>query len=807
VISEISSRCSRAALRAALSSGLTLAADHATAQPAQPEGREVELAVTPPKLLTSPEVPYPEGATGDARVVLVVVVDSSGAAVEVTAPADAPEPFASRAIEAAKSFRFEPARRGERAIAAKIRLELSFSEPELVQTPAPDDAAVNGVPRANVGVPEQREVEIIVEGQRPEPSRSASLSRAEVRQLPGAFGDPFRAIEALPGVTPIVSGLPFFFIRGAPPGNAGYFLDGVRVPLLFHVGVGPSVVHPALIERVDLYPGGYPARFGRFSGGVVAGETAPPAVETHGEYNLRVFDAGALIETPLAGGRGALLVGARYSYTALLFSLLSPNARLDYWDYQLRGGYAFSERDRLEVFSFGSYDFLGQTTATRDLTLFETEFHRVDLRYDRTLARGRLRTAFTIGRDTSTAQQNRDVHSLIASSRHELEYRASRSVLVRAGSDLTIERYQVDTGTPDFSPSAARIAELFATRSDVAMGARGDVVLALGQRLTLTPGLRIDLFGSRGVTAWGIDPRLALRTQVSERFALLGAFGIAHQPPSFVVPVPGVQPAGLDDGLQRAMQESFGIEADLGDGMVLTTTLFQNGFFDMSDPLGTFDPALNDCPPGFFASDTLPGDPGGQPDEPVPCGPRFIPGTLGPDRAGGAGQGADGPAGQRAVDAFTVRTLGRAYGLEVLLKRRLTRRLGGFLSYTLSRSTRSYQGRSYVATFDRTHVLNLAAAYDLGKGFRAGARTVYYTGLPRQMRTGIDGRLPAFFRLDLRGEKRWRLGEKAFISAVAEWMNVTLNKEAVATRCTLQGCEAELIGPVTIPSLGLEGGF
>ena len=47
-----------------------------------------------------------------------------------------------------------------------------------------------------------------------------------------------------------VSGLPFFFIRGAPPGNAGYFLDGVRVPLLFHVGAGPSVVHPALIVRV-----------------------------------------------------------------------------------------------------------------------------------------------------------------------------------------------------------------------------------------------------------------------------------------------------------------------------------------------------------------------------------------------------------------------------------------------------------------------------------------------------------------------------------------------------------------------------
>src|SRR4029079_7052967 len=122
-----------------------------------------------------------------------------------------------------------------------------------------------------------REEQVESHGERVEPGRSATLSRTEVRQIPGTFGDPFRAIEIMPGVTPVVSGLPFFFVRGAPPGNVGYFLDGVRIPLLFHVGAGPSVVHPGLIQRVDLYPGGYPAYFGRFSGGIVSGETAPPS--------------------------------------------------------------------------------------------------------------------------------------------------------------------------------------------------------------------------------------------------------------------------------------------------------------------------------------------------------------------------------------------------------------------------------------------------------------------------------------------------------------------------------------------------
>jgi hypothetical protein len=651
--------------------------------------------------------------------------------------------------------------------------------------------------------------EIVVVGQRPEPSRSVGLTRQEVRQIPGAFGDPFRAVEALPGVTPIVSGLPFFFIRGAPPGNAGYFLDGVRVPLLFHVGAGPSVVHPALIEHVDLYPGGYPARFGRFSGGIVSGETAPPSVDLHGEYNLRAFDGGALIEAPFADGRGALLLGGRYSFTALLFSVLSPGSTLNYWDYQARASYDVTPRDRLGIFAFGSYDYAAQDTETQEqLTLFETQFHRVDLRYDRLLPRGKLRTAFTLGRDTSTVQQNRDVQSSLLGARTELEHHVSDQVLLRAGTDLAIDRYEVDLGNQELSPSAERIADLFATRNDLALGVRGDAVIGLGPRLTLTPGLRVDLYGSRGDTAWGIDPRLALRTEVTNKVALLTALGVAHQTPSFVVPVPGIQPSGLSRGLQRAIQESFGVEAILGDGMVATATVFQNAFFDMSDPLGSLEPTQNGCPPGLFPEDTLPGDRVGQPEgNGTFCGPRFLPGTLGPDRSGGGGQGADSNRGRRAADAFTVRTMGKAYGFELLLKRKLTKKLGGFLSYTLSRSTRTYDGRTYVASFDRTHVGNLAVAYDLGSGWRAGVRLTGYSGLPQRSDTGPNGRLPAFWRLDLRGEKRFRLGKTGYLSIVAEWMNATLSKEAVATTCSLRGCEAQLFGPITIPSLGIEGGF
>jgi hypothetical protein len=800
--------------------GLSLLLTPLQAQPVSvpaPARGPADALVVPPRLRVEKSVPYPEGAHGDAIVTLVLVIGPDGHVRSAEPSAAAEEPFASHAAAAALDFEFEPATRAGRPVAAKIRLELRFTaprpEPSIVEAPTPRDVSRPSEAVITPPPPPQEledPTEVVVTGIRPEPSRTVSLTRAEVREIPGTFGDPFRAVEALPGVTPIVSGLPFFFVRGAPPGNVGYFLDGVRVPVLFHVGAGPSVVNPALIERVDFYPAGYPARYGRFAGGIVAGETLPADVRLHGEYNLRAFDAGALVEAPFAGGRGAALVGGRYSYTALLLSLLSSTTTLDYWDYQARVGYDLGPRDRLELFSFGSYDYVGERTPTETLTLFGTEFHRIDLRYDHRFSdRGKFRSAITLGLDRSRIQSSdRRVRERVTGARNELEYRFSPHVLLRAGTDFTLETYDIELGASDLSPTAARVAESFPSRTDLAVAGRADLVLRHG-RLEVTPGARIDLYASDGVSAVGVDPRLAWRVQASKHVAVLGVAGVAHQPPSFVVPVPGFQPGGIPGGLQRALQESLGLELLFGGGMTLTTTVFQNAFFRMSDPLGATEPLSSGCPQGSYPGGSLGGDLGQQPNEPATCGERFEPGTLGPDRSGGGGQAADSRGGRRIGRAFEVRTLGAAHGFELMLKRRLTERVGGFLSYTLSRSTRSYERRHYVAAFDRTHVANAAAAYDLGKGFRLGGRVVFYTGLPKPPDPTDPGstRLPAFFRLDVRAEKKFSLGKHAHLSIVAEWLNATLSKEAVTTTCTLNGCEAEMIGPITIPSLGVEGAF
>ena len=194
-----------------------------------------------PKARSEFKVTYPEGASGDATVVLTLTIERDGT-VSAAIPSETNEPFSTAAAATASAWQFEPALHAGGPVRARIRVEVTFHAPIAAAAPPDEAPTTTSAPTAPARVdqskPKPKPIEIQVLGVKPEPSRTVTLSRAEVRQIPGTFGDPFRALEIMPGVTPIVSGLPFFFVRGAPPGDVGYFLDGIRVPLLFHVGVG-----------------------------------------------------------------------------------------------------------------------------------------------------------------------------------------------------------------------------------------------------------------------------------------------------------------------------------------------------------------------------------------------------------------------------------------------------------------------------------------------------------------------------------------------------------------------------------------
>jgi hypothetical protein len=641
--------------------------------------------------------------------------------------------------------------------------------------------------------------EVVVHGGRTRAGAPSteSLARTEVRQIPGAFGDPFRAVEVMPGVTPVLTGLPYFYVRGAPPANVGYYFDGVRVPYLFHFGLGPAVIHPALIARTDLHRGGYPAALGRHAGGIVDAAATPPTDRPRAEGQLRLIDAGAFAEAPFADGRGTALVSARYSYTAALFTLLSSDTSLDYRDYQARVTYEVSDRDMLSILGFGAYDYAAQrqsidparlaatvdptTRAVREIdrVLFASEFHRADVRWDRVLAAGgHLRVASTIGFDRTRVEAHRAARDVMTGARIDLVQPLSKGATVRVGADLVVDRYAADA-LPAFADDddvVARQQAIFVDRVDFTTGARADAVLTMIPRMEIVPGLRFDAYGSGDARAYALEPRIATRVFVNDRWRIVHAYGMAHQPPSTPIALPGVTLARLRGGLQRAHQTSAGVEADLPHELTATAGVFHNAFYDLNDALGTAQIEIIDVE----RSDTL-----------------------------------------------LSKSRGSAFGVELGLRRKLTQRIGGLVSYTLSRSLRTAEDRRFVSSYDRPHVLTAALSADLGRGWRAGVRFVTYSGIPMRPMPPAHGqqvvgvppaRTPAFHRVDLRLEKRWRIGQTGFVAAVVEAMNATLSREVTGYACgtalalpgqtvAQPGCAARVIGPITVPSLGVEGGF
>ncbi|HMJ54660.1 MAG TPA: TonB family protein [Polyangiaceae bacterium] len=712
-----------------------------------------------PKLTSDAEVPYPTNARGAAEVILELVVDRSGRVVDVDViRGDAP--FGSAAERAAGGWQFEPATRDGSPVVARIRFLVRFEEPDRAASSASpsqgSSSATSGSPEPSASQPPAGgPVSITVLGQRTD--HAASLTKGEVRQLPGAFGDAFRAIEALPGVTPFASGIPYFFVRGAPPGNVGYFFDGVRMPVLFHAAAGPAVIAPWFVDEVKLYPGGYPARYGRFAGGVVTADAAEPTNAWRAMANVRVFDASAMVEAPFAGGRGNVIAGGRYSYSAAVFSLLSPGLDLGYWDYQARAQYDVTPDDRVSVLAFGALDFASEEDQGARRTLYDVRFHRLDARYYRRLSpTKRLRLAATLGDDRTLVTDPRAGASLFVlrtsskAARADYVDRIDRRVELRAGADITVDESRGDTLGLD-APGAPP----FTGRTDTALGARADVVLDLASFVTVVPGLRFDVYRAQGETVPTIEPRLSARFRVSESVTLSHEFGVAHQLPSFVVPVPGYRPE-LGNGLQRALQSSSGVQVKLPGGIVSTLTLFQNVLLNTTDRLSIT--AL-----------------------------RIADSTIDDD----------------------ARSLGHTFGAELLVKRDLTRRLGGFVAYTLSRSVRALGRAEGPAAVDRTHVLNIALGYDLGRNWRLGLRSFFYTGVPARVgylaAAVSPPRTPPFYRFDWRLEKRWPFGEARYVSLIFEFLNTTLNREVPESSCNAFYCRGQAIGPVSVPSIGVEG--
>ncbi len=639
--------------------------------------------------------------------------------------------------------------------------------------PAPTVPAPPAPPTTVAPDPPLEPVVVTIEGDRAAPG-GVSHGRRESREIPGVLGDPYRSIEIEPGVTPVASGVPFYFIRGAPPGNIGYFYDGIPLPMLFHVGAGPGIVPPSMVSRVELEFGPYPAAYGRLAGAIIDAEPTPARDTFHAEGELRVVDIGGLVEGPLPDGRGSLLAGGHYAIGAEILSAAVPSIDISYADYQARADVKIDDKSRLRFLAFGAYDYLATVDGEARDVLLDSDFHRFSLRYDRALGGGgtaRVDTSFGLDRSRGIGVDSANDFKL--ATRLSVVRPLSSRARVTVGLDLALDVYDVvPGGTHDCttficssgalgddteSELSDAFAVLFPSRVDLALGAFFEMLFVLGDRATITPGLRVDYYRSMGASDVAVDPKIVGRFGIGDHFRLVPGFALASQLPGFP-PVPGLQIGGIPGGLQRAMQSSFGAEGEAGP-VQLSGSVFRQSTLNLTD-------------------------------------------SIGAERGSGFG-----------TERFLNRSTGDAYGLELDAKGALTKHVFFLATYTLSRATREVEGARVPSAFDRTHVAQVAFLYELGRGWKAGVRSLFYTGFPAfEAKPGSPlpedaDRVKPFFRLDARLAKRWVFGEHAYVGLVFDMQNVTLAKEVFDVTCENGKCEPREIGPITIPTMVFEAGY
>lgn len=567
------------------------------------------------------------------------------------------------------------------------------------------------------------------------------LTEDEITRVPGTFGDPSRVVATLPGVARSPFGLGYYVVRGANFENTGFFIDGHPALFLYHLLGGPGIIHPELIGSLAFYPAGYPVDYGRFAGGAINLTTkSPPRDRWHLDVEIDLFRAAALFSIPFDDAKGQVTVSIRRSYYELILPLVQPDISLDYVDYQLRVEYDIKPELRWEFVAIGAEDSLTQKGAIGDGTdadrAFGLGFHRLRTGLDWDISK-ELTWSNSLAWEFDHTENRRiaegddpidtDVAAWFIQHRTWLDWTPQKRFSLKVGVDTLYLWADADLQIPSLPPFGDPQPPAFdpivikanpkGPYTSIAPFVSADWELVDGLRLL--PGLRLnnDIYSETYHPT--VDPRLAVRWEFVPGWTVKAMTGLAHQPPAvFQYEEPFGDP---EIGPVEALQTSFGFEWVPTEGWEISVEGFYNYLTNLAAPSSALTDSNGEVSRLFWRSDIE----------------------------------------------------GRAYGVEVLIRKQVGDWAYGWLSYTLSRAERLRPPDDWALfSIDQTHVLNLAWTFELGNEWSLGARFTLTTGNPTYEILGSRydadrdryqpiysdkvSRIDTFHRLDLRLDKRWR---------------------------------------------------
>ncbi|HVZ38294.1 MAG TPA: TonB-dependent receptor [Candidatus Kapabacteria bacterium] len=628
-----------------------------------------------------------------------------------------------------------------------------------------------------------------------------TLGGEEIRRLPGGFEDVVRGVSTLPGVAQAQNGRNDLLVRGGAPSENLFLIDNIEVPNINHFGTqgsggGPlSFVNLDFVQSVTFSSGGFGAQYGDRISSVLTIDLRDGRDDRFGgKATISASQFGLNVEGSVTGS-GSYLASVRRSYLDFIFRAAGLSFVPEYWDLLGKVSYRLGRNDRLSVLAIGAIDRVKQFNDNADARfdnsrILDNSQNQLvaGVTWNHLFSGGYLNA--TLGR-TLVTYRFRQSDSLLmpvftdSSTEDEINLRLDAQLDLAEATELS-----VGAGARTIGFDAALFLARPAAPLDVSLADRflkGEAYVQLahgfpwGMRAVV--GGRIDYFsGISNRTAASL--RGSLSQSVDERSTVTASAGRYYQSPSYIWLV-----ANDDNRKLRDIRTDVFV---LGVDRVLAE--------DVRVSLEGYYKAYGDYPAAVSR-----------------------PFLLLANTGAGFG-GADEGFASFGIDPLTSGGTGRAYGVELLLQKKLSAvRCYGLVSLSLGRSLfTALDGVERPGNYDQQLIFNVSGGYQPDDRWEVGFKFRLATGRPYTpvASTGDPAfgylvtsqynalRLASSHALDVRVDRRWPFDSWSLITYV-DVQNVYNRKNPLAPRwnARLNGPDTENNQIGILPSIGISAEF
>ncbi|WP_257667793.1 TonB-dependent receptor [Parapedobacter tibetensis] len=577
----------------------------------------------------------------------------------------------------------------------------------------------------------------------------------EIRHVPVLMGekDVLKTIQLLPGVLSGGEGSSHFFVRGGTGDQNLILLDEAMVYNASHLFGFFSTFNSDAIKEVNLYKGGMSAQYGGRLASVLDINMLDGNKKNFGaEGGVGIIASRLKVDGPIVKDKGSFMVSGRRTYADLFLKFSNDESinqsSLYFYDLNAKANYRLNDRNALFLSGYFGKDVLGYS----DLFGFDWGNATATLRWNHVLNNQLFSNTTLVysNFNYNVNIDNEDYDFVIASRilnynlKQDFQLYATNKSTWRFGVNLLRQRISpanidADEDTPVNSLQledrtgmelAAYISHEWnpTDHLNVVYGLRVNNFLLFGPGVFSQYDADGDIMGSQTYKNGevvqhyiNLEPRLSLSYQLQGNNSLKVSYNRnsqnLHQLSNSTSSLP----------TDAWVMSSNNIKPQVADQVALG--YYQNFGGDVYE----------------FSAETY---------------YKYMQNQIDYRNA------ADLQANEH-IEAELLYGMGRAYGLELFLKKR-EGKFNGWLSYALSRSERQFddinEGNWFVARQDRTHDVSLVGMYQLSPRWNLSATFVYSTGNAVTFPSGkysVDGqtlwyyterngyRMPDYHRLDL----------------------------------------------------------